>query len=180
MPEGLMSSPSGGPKGSNQLPRDKVSLSFPPAPRLAPTGFRPGLVTGMAVVVCFHLVRGTSATARSRNVSGSSAAGRRPNANVSCGFKRRRSNSTPRRNASVVVASVRRRRQAWTWLRLHSSFRSTARGHAAKKILTIFAIVRAATLRFPVLGVVPLSTAAEIAVRPNVACRIGSASSRPA
>ena len=112
MPEGLMSSPSGGPKGSNQLPRDKVSLSFSPAPRLAPTGFRPGLVTGMAVVVCFHLVRGTSVTARNRNVSGSSAAGRRPNANESCGFKRRSSNSTPRRNASVVVASGKRRRQA--------------------------------------------------------------------
>jgi len=113
VPEGLKASPSGGPEGSNQLPRDKISLSFPHALRLAPTGFRNGLVTARAAVRDSLRARGTNVTARNRNVSGCSAAGRQPNANVACGVKRRSGSSTPRPSASAVVANVRHRRQAW-------------------------------------------------------------------
>lgn len=114
VPEGLMASPSGGPKESHQLSWDKTSLSFPVGPRLAPTGSRYGLVTARAAAPYSRRGRRTNATARNRNVSGYFAAGRRPNANGGGGFKRRSGNSTPRPNASVVVVSVRRRRPTWT------------------------------------------------------------------
>jgi hypothetical protein len=110
VPEGLKHSPSGGPNGSSTSPWDKNSLAFPVGARLAPTGFRRGSVTGRAVVAFFHRGRGTNATAKSWNVSGCSAVGRRPNANAGCGANLKSSSNTPRPNASVVVANVRRRR----------------------------------------------------------------------
>ena len=82
VPEGLKASPSGGPNGSNQLPRDKNSLSLPLLPRLAPVDFRRGLVTGNTVVVFLRHGRGTNSTARIQNASGCCAAGRQLNANL--------------------------------------------------------------------------------------------------
>ena len=113
VPEGLWSSPSGGPKGSNQLPRDKISLSFPLHPRLAPAGFRHGFVTARAVAVCFHRGRQIIASVGSWNARSCCVAGRRPNVNVGSGARWRTDRNTPRPNASAVVANGRRRRQAW-------------------------------------------------------------------
>jgi hypothetical protein len=106
VPEGLMASPSGGPNGSTTSPWDKNSVAFSVGVRLTPTGFRHGSVTGRAVVASLHHERGTNATARSRNVSACSTAGRRLNANVGCGAKQNSGNSTPPPNGSVVVANV--------------------------------------------------------------------------
>ena len=151
MPEGLKASPSGGPEGSHQLPRDKISLSFPHHPRLAPTDFRHGLVIARAVAASFHRGRPITASVGSGNARGCCAAGRMPNGNGGSGARSRTARNTPRPNANAVVANGRRRRQPWAELRRHRPFRRTkhrrSRGHAAKELPTTFAIVRAATLR---------------------------------
>lgn len=107
VPEGLWSSPSGGPTGSNQLPRDKISLSFPLDPRLAPAGFRRGFVTGRTVAASFHRGRPTVSTVGSWNARSCCVAGRLPNVNVGSGARKRTDRNTPRPNDSAVVANGR-------------------------------------------------------------------------
>jgi hypothetical protein len=103
----------GRPPREHHLPWDKNSLSCRLPPRLAPSGFSRGLVTGRAVVAFFRHARGTNATARIGTVCGCSVVGNPPNASGGSGAKRRSGSNTPRPNVSVVVAAGVNRWRRW-------------------------------------------------------------------
>ena len=134
------------------------------------------------MVACFRRVRGTSAIAGSRIAFRCCTAGRRINANVVGGSKWRSNSNTPRRNVSGVVGGGSR--NAWRYARIRPRLqprgtrRPRARGHAAHRFRTIFAIARAAMDRSKDAVAGQLSTAAKAAVGPNAGCRTVNASSR--
>lgn len=179
-----LAQPLGRPQREHHLPWDANSLPRRLLLRPVPTAFRPGPVTGVAVVAFSRRGSGTNAIARSHPVFGKSTAGRRRSVNVGGVSKRNSRSSMPRPNASVVAGNGRRRRGPRRQLhrprRLLRCPRRGARGHAAPESFTIFVIVRAATLRWALFAAARFSTVAQLVVRPHVGCTTGNASSRAA
>lgn len=128
---------------------------------------------------------GTNATAGSRTACGGCGAGRRPNVSVNGGATRRTVGNMRMRNVSVAAGNVKNAASGQPRTHLvrpsappRSMILRRARGHAAKKSLTIFAVVLAVLSRCVLPAVLRLITVATSAARPCAACWIGNASSR--
>ncbi len=172
VPEGLIKSPSGGPDGSKHLPWDKNSLPVPVPFRQGLLALHHGSACARAASAILCPGDGINAIASNRSACACCVAGRRPNANSGDAASRKTAGNTPKPSVNAVAGAAKRLKPGHPshLLRFPASLRQAtlprrARGHAARNILTIFAIVQAVLTRCVLPIVHRLVTAATRAAR---------------